>query len=83
MFDGKIGMWPFVVTRIARRSSSNQPVGTPETKEINWDKDTNRRFLIEMVVTAIKLRWPDQGLNRIVVIQYFGASCHIEGSNDE
>ena len=37
--------------------------------------------MIEKVVTAIKLRWPDQGLNRTVVIQHDGASCHIEGND--
>ena len=42
IFDGKIGMWPFVETRIARRSSQNRPAGTPETKVISCDKVTNR-----------------------------------------
>ncbi len=59
IFDGKIGMWPFAETRIARRSSPNQPAGTPETKVINCDKETLRRFKIERVVTAIEVRWPD------------------------
>jgi hypothetical protein len=81
IFDGKIGMWPFVETRIARRSSPNRPAGTPETKVINCDKETYRRFMIEKVVTAIKLRWPDRGLNRTVVIQHDGASCHIEDND--
>ena len=53
IFDGKIGMWPFVEIRIARRSSPNQPAGTPETKVINCNKETYRRFMIEKVVTAI------------------------------
>jgi hypothetical protein len=81
IFDGKIGMWPFVETRIARRSSPHRPAGTPETKVINCDKETYRRFMIEKVVTAIKLRWPDRGLNRTVVIQHDGASCHIEDND--
>jgi hypothetical protein len=70
-----------VETRIARRSSPNQPAGTPETKVIECNKETNRRFMIEEVVTAIKLRWPDQGLNRTLVIQHDGASCHIKGND--
>jgi hypothetical protein len=37
--------------------------------------------MIEKVVTAIKLRWPHRGLNRTVVIQHDGASCHIEGND--
>ena len=37
--------------------------------------------MIEKVVTAIKLRWPDRGLNRTVVIQHEGASCHIKDND--
>jgi hypothetical protein len=37
--------------------------------------------MIEKVVTAIKLRWPDRGLNRTVVIQHDGASCHIKDND--
>jgi hypothetical protein len=48
---------------------------------INYDNETYQRFMIEKVVTAIKLRWPNQGLNRTVVIKHDGASCHIEGNN--
>ncbi len=46
IFDGKIGIWPFVETRIARRSSPYRPAGgTPETKVINCNKETYRRFI--------------------------------------
>jgi hypothetical protein len=51
-------MWPFVEIRIARRSSPNRPAGTSEAKVINCDKETYRRFMIEKVVTAIKLGGP-------------------------
>ncbi len=75
------GMWPFVETRIARRSSPNRPAAIPETKVIDSNKGTYRRFMIEKVVPVIKLRWPNQGLNRTVVIQHDGASCHIKGND--
>ncbi len=37
MFDGKIGICPFVVQEAAQRSSKNLPCGTLETKHINVD----------------------------------------------
>jgi hypothetical protein len=55
IFDGKIRIWPFVETRIARRSSPNRPAGTPETKVINCNTETYRRVMIEKILTAIKL----------------------------
>ncbi len=76
-----IGMWPFVETRIARISSPNRPAAIPETKVIDSNEGTYRRFMIEKVVPVIKLRWPNQGLNRTVVIQHDGASCHIKGND--
>jgi hypothetical protein len=48
---------------------------------INCDKEAYRRFMIEKVVTVIKLRCPDCGLNRTAVIQHDGASCHTEGND--
>ncbi len=75
----KIWMWPFVETRIARRSSPNRPAGIPETKVIDSNEGTYRRFMIEKIAPVIKLWWPNQGLNRTVVIQHDGASCYIKG----
>lgn len=34
IFDGKIGIWPFVEKEIAQRDSVNRPAGTNETKTI-------------------------------------------------
>ena len=38
--------------------------------------------MIEKVIPAIKMKWPDRGMNRTVVIQHDGASAHI-GENDQ
>ena len=34
-FDGLVGIWPFVETVLAQRSSKNRPRGAPELKPIN------------------------------------------------
>ena len=39
--------------------------------------------MIEKVIPAIKMKWPDQGMNRTVVIQHDGASAHIEENDQE
>ena len=85
IFNGKIGMWPFVETRIVRISSHNQPgAGTPETKVMNCDKVTySRQFMIEKMIPAIRLKWPDRGMNQTVTIQHDGASAHIPENDVE
>jgi hypothetical protein len=40
MWNGKIGIWPFVTTVIAKRTSVNRAAGTPETKSINVTSPT-------------------------------------------
>jgi hypothetical protein len=53
MWDGKIGIWPFVTTVIAQRSSVNRPAGTPVTKSINVDRVVSRKFYKEKLAPAI------------------------------
>ena len=53
MWDGKIGIWPFVTTVIAKRSSVNRAAGTPETKSINVDRVVSRKFYKEKLAPAI------------------------------
>jgi hypothetical protein len=82
-FDGKIGMWPFVQQTVAQRRSVNRNRGDPVTKIINCDKATYRRFMIEKVIPAIRLKWPDRGMIRRLVIQHDGASAHITDNDVE
>ena len=58
VFDGKIGMWPFVEKAAARRSSVNRPAGTIETKCINISKEVYTKYLIEKVLPAVYDKWP-------------------------
>ena len=74
-FDGKIGIWPFVERVAARRASIRRPAGTIETKPVNVTSQKYREFMIEKVLPAIKLKWPDR--DHGIVIQQDGASSHI------
>jgi hypothetical protein len=74
-FDGKIGMWPFVEQVAARRASIHRPAGTIETKPVNVTTRIYRQFMIEKVLPAIKLKWPDR--NCQIIIQQDGATSHI------
>jgi hypothetical protein len=82
-FNGKIGMWPFVEQGVAQRTSRNQERGAPVTKLVSCTKETHQRFMIEKVIPAIQMKWPDRGMNRTVVIQHDGASAHIEENDQE
>jgi hypothetical protein len=70
-FDGKIGIWPFVESVQAQRTSVNRPAGTMETKPVSVTAERYRQFLIEKVLPAIKARWPDR--ERDITIQQDGA----------
>jgi hypothetical protein len=79
MFDGKIGMLPFVEQVAARRASDHRPAGTIETKPVNVTTRIYRQFMIEKVLPAIKLKWPDR--DREIIIQQDGATSHISEDN--
>ncbi len=84
IFDGKIGMWPFVEQTVAQRRSVNHSRGDPVTnKVVNCNRDTYRKFLIKKVIPAIRMKWPDRGMNRRVIIQHDGASAHVEHNDPE
>ena len=79
IFDGKIGLFPFVERVQAQRASVNRPRGAPIIRSVPVTKDRYREFLVEKVVPAIKEKWPDRG--RRIVIQQDGASSHIEDND--
>ncbi|KAG3237861.1 hypothetical protein PI124_g17162 [Phytophthora idaei] len=51
-FDGKLGIWPFIVQEPAVRSSSRRPAGTTITKEGRVNKGTYRKMLIQHLLPA-------------------------------
>ncbi|ETI39004.1 hypothetical protein F443_15359 [Phytophthora nicotianae P1569] len=77
-FDGKLGIWPFVVEQAAIRSSAKRPAGTIETKSVNVSKVTYRQMLIEKLLPAITERWPwamDESVK--IDVQQDNATPHI------
>ncbi|KAG3065861.1 hypothetical protein PC116_g14057 [Phytophthora cactorum] len=57
-FDGKLGIWAFVVREPALRSSHRRPAGTMETKEGRVNKETYRAMLIERLLPALREGMP-------------------------
>ncbi|ETV75133.1 hypothetical protein H257_10699 [Aphanomyces astaci] len=56
MWNGKIGMWPFVSMVPAQRKSKNRERGTMVTTPLTVTKPIYRQFLVDHV--SIKLLWP-------------------------
>ena len=54
LFDGKIGLFPFVERIQAQRASVNRPRGAPIIRCVPVTTDRYRQFLVEKVVPAIK-----------------------------
>jgi len=75
-FDGKLGVWPFVVEVAAKRTSKNRPAGTLELKEVNVDRAAYTSMLKDKLVPAILAKWPrDQ---KVVLLRQDNASAHLE-----
>ncbi|CAM9143745.1 unnamed protein product [Discosporangium mesarthrocarpum] len=57
-FDGKIGIWPIVDTKVARRTSKHRPKGTKVLVPVMVDGERNKKLMIEEVIPAIKACMP-------------------------
>ncbi|KAF0719487.1 hypothetical protein AaE_010451 [Aphanomyces astaci] len=77
MWDGKIGMWPFVSEVPAQRTSKNRPRGTMVTAPITVTKSVYRDFLVNKVVRRIKQVWPGRR-DVPVYIQQDNARPHVQ-----
>ncbi|XP_074289083.1 uncharacterized protein LOC141614225 [Silene latifolia] len=70
IFDGKIGIWPFVIEIPAQRNSKNRVAGTMETKCIeSINKQVTKDMIINRVLPAIKAKWPSNVSKRIIIQQ--------------
>ncbi len=76
MFDGKIGIWPFVERVAAKRSSKNRPAGTIEVKPIVVTREVYREYLTNKVLPAIRDKFPFKR-NTKVRIQQDNAKPHV------
>ena len=66
LWDGKIGIFPFIETQMAIRSSSNRAAGTLELKAITRvTRDVIREKLIVEMLPAIRSKWPANGVRDI------------------
>ena len=83
MFDGKLGIWPFVEKVPARRASRNRPAGTIETKAVTVTQDLCRRMLIDNLLPAIREKWPQSFLDETIEIQQDNARPHIRDEDPE
>ena len=83
-FDGKLGIWPFVVTEDAQRNSRNRPSGTPVTKPMTSVTNVEyRHFLLDKLLPAIKEKWPSNSLGTSITIQQDNARPHISPMDED
>jgi hypothetical protein len=66
LFDGKLGVWAFVIDTLAKNNSKNRPKGIIELKSLIVTRDVMREYLLEKVIPAIHAQWPDD--NEIIFI---------------
>ncbi|KAK9664370.1 hypothetical protein RND81_14G036800 [Saponaria officinalis] len=77
LFDGKIGIFPFIYEEEAKRSSKNREKGTMVTKLIeSINKEVVKQCLLEKVIPTIKAKWPLDASGKIW-IQQDNAKPHI------
>ncbi|KAG4043847.1 hypothetical protein PC123_g20691 [Phytophthora cactorum] len=76
-FDGKLGIWAFVVREPALRSSYRRPTGTMEIKEGRVNKETYRVMLIERQLPALREQMPHAAEGKRITVQQNNASPHI------
>ncbi|KAI3940898.1 hypothetical protein MKW98_008270, partial [Papaver atlanticum] len=82
MFDGKIGIWPFVIREAAKRNIKNRAAGTMETKAMKFvTKEIIRNYMINELLLAIVEKWPFTTY-KTVIVQQDNARPHVH-ENDE
>lgn len=81
MFDGKLGIWPFVEWIPAQRNSVNRPHGTLEMKPVTVTRDVYRQMLVQHVIPAIKTKWPARERGNVIYIQQDNARPHVPESD--
>ena len=68
LFDGKIGIFPFVTKEPAKGSSRNRPIRTLGTKAMTSVKRENvKEFLTQKVLPAVRKKWPGENIETIYI----------------
>jgi antitoxin component of RelBE/YafQ-DinJ toxin-antitoxin module len=76
-FDGKVGIWAFVIEDVAKYNSKYQTKGDLMLKNLNVTRDVMREYLCEKVIPAIVEVWPDDGDVGTIWIQQDNARTHV------
>ncbi|KAL6557050.1 hypothetical protein OROHE_006926 [Orobanche hederae] len=83
IFDGKIGIFPFINKVPAKRKSKNRPVGTLETKSMDSiTKEVTKHVLINQVIPAIRALWPTEA-SKDIIIQQDNTRPHIKDDDHD
>jgi hypothetical protein len=83
-FDGKIGVFPFVIKEPAKRTSVNRVAGTMETKPIlSVTRAIIRSFYIDKVLPSVMDVWPIEDIGIPIFIQQDNARTHIDINDEE
>ncbi|CAN6331900.1 unnamed protein product, partial [Urochloa humidicola] len=83
IFDGKIGIWPFIRKEPAKRRSGNRARGTLVTKTMKVDRDTIRSYMITKLLPAIVNRWPREDAGKTIWIQQDNARTHVPVDDEQ
>ncbi|XP_057792560.1 uncharacterized protein LOC131009281 [Salvia miltiorrhiza] len=83
IFDGKLGIFPFITEEAAKRNSKNRIKGTMEVKPIpNITKNVMRDCMITQMVPHFKTKWPEFA-SKDIFIQQDNAKPHIKPDDPE
>ncbi|XP_074301159.1 uncharacterized protein LOC141632512 [Silene latifolia] len=83
IFDGKLGIFPFIEEVPAARTSKNRQAGTLETKPTtSVTKQVIKDCLINKIIPAIKAKWPENA-SKDIWIQQDNARPHISDNDPD
>ncbi|KAF0731176.1 hypothetical protein Ae201684P_011923 [Aphanomyces euteiches] len=74
MFDGKLGVWPFVESVPAKRTIKNRPKGTIETVHQSVNASVYQKTIMEKVIPAIRQKFPQNAQE--IILQQDNAGPH-------
>lgn len=74
VFDGKLGIWPFVERAVAQRSSRSRPAGTVVLQSLSVTKEVYETFITHKVIPAIRAKFPRD--TRCIFAQHDNAPAH-------
>ena len=83
LFDGKLGIWPFITVEPAQRSSRNRARGMLMTKPVTSVTNVEYwQFILEKVLPAIEEKWP-RNQQRTIKLQHDNTKPHIQNDDPQ